>query len=222
MIAKNLRKINIFKIFLGLNILVSLPFLYLLWMYLYQSVFMDLVNPPLNQPPLRDWLSFFGWLFTALVGTFLPLFSAFKLYKSRSKKILYLGIATFHLEFWVISYFLISFGAATVYFLIGWMLGIFLISLVLWRINKKLALLLTIISVWLSIAGALAGFEESYCWNVGSKVEVKEGTTCLPPTDQEKKDDPGISCIAPGWRAHLQCYHNFNLKNAVLDQLRLK
>lgn len=220
--SRYLKKVDKFKVVVGLDVLASLPFLYFFYESFYGLFLMDLLNPSINQSPPRGINEYLIWLGIPLIGAILPLVAAFRLNKSPGKKNLYFGVIIFHLCFWVISLFLMFFGASNLFLASGWLLIILTVFLMLWRINKKLAVMLTLISLMLTIYGFISSFEESYCWDIGARVEQAGGVNCLPPTEDEKKDDPGISCIAPGWRAHLQCHRDFNFKDALYKKLNLK
>lgn len=206
---------------IGLNILASFPFLYFFTNTFYWLFMADIFNPPINGTSPRLIIDYL-WLVIPLIGALIPLFAVYRLYKSKTRRTIYLGIALFHLSFYSMVIFLILFGGASLLETLGLVLLIFSIFFIVWNLNKKLAVVLTIISIILTIYSFTSGFEESYCWNIGVKISEKSGSMCLPPTEEEKKDDPGIGCIAPGWRAHLECHRTFNFKKTFLEELHLK
>lgn len=204
-IKKKFSRVRILSLF---NLLLGIFFLYMS---------LPLITSGFGSLPSFGYFIF--WLLILALGL-LNLFFFYKLvFEHPSERLIRIS----GYVFFVIVLILATFFGILIASISGGELLIFgipiLFCFIFFPYSKKMAILFMSLALLLGVVSFFSGFEESYCWTKGDEATAKYGSLPVPATARERKDDPGITDISPGWRAHLACHRNFNFQKAFKEEV---
>lgn len=127
----------------------------------------------------------------------------------RGKIFFLLGLSFIYLLLWtVMILFLPVFYFQWTFWIAALLIAI--LSFINWQILGKVSLIFIVFSLLILGYSRVLWLEERFCWAQSQAIEASGNNQCLPPTQEEKKNSPEMTCIYQGYRAHMQCHRDFN------------
>lgn len=123
-----------------------------------------------------------------------------------------------HLIFWVFLIFILTMGASRLTLLLTSLAIITINFFITFPKRKKLAIVLTVISLSIFTFSVVSGYKESYCWTYASKKADNEMHYDL--TAQETSFTGGSTgdSVSDWLRIHLRCNNNVTRKKAIQER----
>lgn len=159
-------------------------------------------------------------LFSLLMNGFL----AYKLLVKKESKLpfyLYL-ILTFSTIFWFLLLFIGYFFASNVIFPVVSLALVIAIFYFLRISSTRIAVMLSLITLFVSIVVIISSFEEDYCWGKGTEAD-NSGSKMVVATTQDAVALKGFDVkegaqIGASFRAHMLCHNTFSLTEALKER----
>jgi len=87
--------------------------------------------------------------------------------------------------------------------------------------SRKLAIVLSILTLFVFFGVIVTGFEEDYCWGKGEEAE-RTGLKMVIATKEDAEDLKGFEVkegaqIGAGFRSHMLCHNTFNFPEALRE-----
>lgn len=131
-------------------------------------------------------------------------------------------VLTFSTVFWFVLLFVGYFFASNIAFpIVSLTLGISMLYF-LRKSSKKIAIVLSLITLLVSVVVIISGFEEDYCWEKGARADstgskfstaTKEDVLALNDFDIKEGSQIGIS-----FKEHMLCHSSFNFEDALKEK----